>query len=82
MMQFTETHWSKTFNRVKTTISLLNLKSQKVLFNNVVNWYPTSEQYLSQCFILNAKPIIMATLELKGDDNANGGVRMDWEHYF
>ena len=62
------------FNRVQTTIKPFNSNSQKGSFNNMVNWDPTSEQYLSECFILNPGTNIMATLELKGDDNVNGGV--------
>lgn len=78
-MQFSEHIEMRHFNRVQTTINVFNSESQKVSLSNMVNWDPTSEQYLSECFrVLNPKPIITATLELKEADNAKGERRVEW----
>ena len=65
---------------MQTAINPFNSKSQRGSFNNRVKINTTSEQYLSECLILNPKIIIMSTLELKGHDSANGEVEwVEWK---
>lgn len=64
---------------MQTAINPFNSKSQKGSLNNRVKINTTLEQYLPGCLILNPKIIIMSTLELKGDDSANGEVEwVEW----